>query len=169
MANVRVVMIQAEGTDVVMSDLFRKLLASEIGMGGSTAGMAALEPKPGLAIAEALVKSAEQARVPAMPAAEKTFQKNRGGRKSKRASLAPAAATAAAPLRRTRAVQEDAAPAKVVELLKKRPMTTGELIKALPECTAPTIYSALSQFRAQGKIRMIEDPETIQKKNELVS
>ena len=149
MSKVRVVMAELDGTDAAVLAAIRSFL-------------------PGAVDA------------PAAPSVERTIE----APKVQEIAAPPVAATAApvaakrekkktgrwpmSPLSEPKGARADAAPAKVAALLAVRPMTSGELIKALPEFAPSAVYAALSGFRAQGKIRMIEDPETVQKKNELV-
>ena len=59
--------------------------------------------------------------------------------------------------------------AKVRELLKRRPMTSGEVIKALPESSPQNVYALLGAWRKTGITEMIENPDGLGKKNKLVT
>ena len=93
-------------------------------------------------------------------------------RKQRKATGPPPAPSPSKRAQIARASEETAAaPARVLALLAEKPMTSGEIIKALrPEnYSATSIYVALSNFRAQGKIEPWEDPDTAEKKNKLVA
>lgn len=159
MSKLRVIIADLEGDSAT-------LLAAIDSVLSRTAGDAAVARElPPAPVAPAALPAPLRT-LPASTAARK------GGKVARVAQEAPKAAAPpkAAPLRQPRsAPHTDAAPARVLELLAKRPMTSGELIKTLVDSSAPAIYSALSQFRAQGKVTTWEDPADGQRKNKLVA
>lgn len=60
--------------------------------------------------------------------------------------------------------------ARVIEALRKKPLTSGQVIEAIgPGVTGQGVYAALSTLRASGQVVMWEDPQDAQRKNKLVA
>jgi hypothetical protein len=114
--------------------------------------------------------SHEPVREIAAPAEMGISTRRRGGAEKKRTlphgraiSRGSQIGASAAPAR------EGETAAKIRELLKHRPMTSGELIKALPECTPAAIYALLGVWRKNGTTEMVENPDGLGHKNRLVT
>jgi hypothetical protein len=138
MAKARVVVMEIEGGEAAIADALRSIRILDSGLPGGA-----------VTIAPAVEAAAMPKRI-AAPVHRKAQVKH-----------AAAAETSGKP-------QSGVVSAKILALLEKKPMTSGEIVKALPEFPAQSIYVALSQFRMRKQIQMIEDPETIAKKNKLV-
>lgn len=58
---------------------------------------------------------------------------------------------------------------RILEQITVRPMTSGEIVKALPGVVSNSIYDALAKMRKAGIVAMWEDPSDGALKNRLMS
>ena len=149
MAKVRVVMVNLEGADETVDRAVAGVLAIALRAGDPASAPA--EAAPMVAAREEMPRL-----LPTAPA------KRRRGR----AKACPAPEAKA-----RRASPEGAAlPASVIEgVLRKRPMTSGEVIRAIHGAKPADLYFRLGQMRKQGTVETREDPADGDRKNFLVA
>lgn len=151
MSKVRVVMAEYEGSDTGLLEVIRSFVPAASAM--APVALAAPVEVSRLAALPAPVEVSVPAATPRRQVKRQT------GRKKVTEAASKPTESAEAPVFNAGGSNDT-----IMRMLKARPMTSGELIKA-SGLTAPTVYTALSMMRERGFIETREDPADAQKKN----
>lgn len=149
MANVRVVMVNMEGSDATVLDAIRLVVGAQ-----AVEAAAALTPVAEIPVVAAIAPApVEVAEKPAGSLGPKV----KVARLPKKASK-PEPSGVGTPIRD-----------RVLAILANGPKTAADLVRALErECSGPTVYAALKVLREAGRVRSVDNPDGLGMINVLV-
>lgn len=147
MAKVRVVLAEVEGSDEIVGRAIYDALARFNQPAEAT---------------PVLIQAAEE--WPILETAAPAGLESSRRRKLRQSAETTAARAAATPP----ASAELTVGEQILALLKKRPLVTGDILKALPAVTSGTVYQSLVNLRKGGRIETREDESDGYKKNFVV-